>query len=203
VENLLDARNGEALSTSSVNGNVTHETVLGRDSDRGWYVLFTKPCHEKQVSVQLKVREIEHFLPLYSSVSRWKSGQTVVRECPLFPSYLFVQMAPAERVKILNAPGVLSIVGTSKGPTPLSNVEVETLRKGLDVRKARPHPYLTVGERARIRNGSLTGLQGIVLRQKNSTRIVLTLELIMQSVAIEVDIADLESIRPIATTYLS
>jgi transcription antitermination factor NusG len=109
-------------------------------------------------------------------------------------------MAREERVKILSAPGVLSIVGTSKGATPLSSIEIETLRKGLDLHNAAPHPFLAVGEKGRIRSGSLAGLEGIVLRHKNSTRIVLTLELIMKSVAVDVDIADVETLRPTIST---
>jgi transcription antitermination factor NusG len=203
VENLLKARNSEALSTSLVHGNLVQETILRRELGRKWYALYTKPCHEKQVSEHLKIREIEYFLPLYSSVRRWNNGQVVERQCPLFPSYVFVQMAREERVKVLGAPGVLSIVGTSKGATPLPSIEIESLRKGLDLHNATPHPFLTVGEKARIRSGSLAGMQGIVLRHKNSTRIVLTLNLIMQSVAVEVDVADLEPLRPTVSTYLS
>lgn len=203
MENLLKARNSEALSTSLVNENLLPELTLRRELDRKWYALYTRPCHEKQVSEHLKIREIEYFLPLYSSVRRWNSGQVVARECPLFPSYLFVQMAREERVKVLSAPGVVLIVGTSKGATPLPSLEIETLRKGLNLHNATPHPFLTIGERARIRSGSLAGMQGIILRHKNSARIVLTLELIMKSVAVEVDVADLEPLQPTGFTYLS
>ena len=191
-----------------MNGNLEQERILRPEIlqpelDRNWYALYTKPCHEKQVSEHLRIREIEYFLPVYSSVSRWSCGRVVARECPLFPSYLFVQMAREERVKVLSAPGVLSIVGTSKGATALPSNEIETLRKGLNLHNASPHPFLAVGERARIRSGSLAGMQGIVLYHKNSTRIVLTLELIMKSVAVEVDVADLEILRPTISAYLS
>ncbi|MGO9304731.1 MAG: transcription termination/antitermination NusG family protein [Candidatus Korobacteraceae bacterium] len=125
--------------------------------------------HEKQVSEHFKIRKIEYFLPVYSSVSRWKSGGVVARECPLFPSYLFVQMTREERVKVLSAPGIRSIVGTSKGATALPSIEIETLRKGLNLHNAIPHPFLAMGERARIRSGSLAGMQRIVFHHKNST----------------------------------
>jgi transcription antitermination factor NusG len=202
VENPLHARNGEALSTSLLTGSVVQRGIWEREPDSHWYALYTKPCLEKRVSEHLRNREIEHFLPLYSSVRRWKNGQVVSRECPLFPAYVFVQMSRDERASVLSVPGIVSIVGTSKGATPLPSFEIESLRRGLDRHNATPHPFLTVGERARIRTGSLAGMQGIVLRHKSSTRIVLTLELIMKSVSVEIDAADLEPVRPTFSVHL-
>lgn len=135
-------------------------------------------------------------MPLYRSTRRWRNRSTVMLELPLFPSYVFVQASRAERGKILSVPGIVSIVGTSRGATPLPTIEIEALRNGLHLHNATPHPFLNVGERARIRSGALAGLEGIVLRYKNSTRIVLTLDLIMKSVAVKMDVADLEPLRP-------
>jgi transcription antitermination factor NusG len=117
-------------------------------------------------------------------------------EMPLFPSYVFVQACRTDRGMILSTPGILSFVGTSHGATPLPTAEIESLRNGLHLRNATPHAFLNVGERARIRSGALAGMQGIVLRHKSTTRIVLTIELIMKSVAVEIDVADLEPLRP-------
>ncbi len=161
-----------------------------------WYAVYTTPCHEKQVASHLEVREIEYFLPLYRLRRRWKDGRAVALELPLFPSYLFVHASRADRTKILSTPGILSIVGTSRGAAPLPSAEIEALRDGLHLYNATPYRFLNVGERAKIRNGALAGLQGIVVRHKSSTRIVLTLELIMRSIAVEVDVADLEPFLP-------
>jgi transcription antitermination factor NusG len=62
--------------------------------------------------------------------------------------------------------------------------------------EAQPHPLVTVGQKVRIRGGALAGLEGIVVRNKNSFRVVMTLEHIMQSYAIEVDLEDLEPLTP-------
>lgn len=177
--------------------------VWEQDIDRNWCAVYTSPCHEKQVAEHLAVREIDHYLPLYPLSRRWKDGRRVTLEAPLFPSYLFVHAAHQHRGKILGVPGILSIVGTSRGAIPIPTVEIESLRNGLHRHNATPHPFLTIGERARIRSGSLAGMQGIVVRHKNHTRIVLTIELIMRSVAVEVDVADLEPIRPTITACLS
>jgi transcription antitermination factor NusG len=100
-------------------------------------------------------------------------------------------------VRVLEVPGVLWIVGNSGAhPTPLPEFEMETLRAALDPLRAEPYPLLAAGQRVRIRNGSLAGIEGIVVRRKNSCRIVITLELIMQSIAVEVSAEDLEPIDP-------
>ena len=177
--------------------------VCNIDANREWYAVYTSPCHEQQVAEHLVVREIEHYLPLYQRTSLWKDGRRVTSLAPLFPSYLFVHSSHQHRSKILSVPGILSIVGTSRGATPLPTAEIESLRGGLLLHNATPHPFLKIGEKARILRGAFAGMQGIVVRHKSSTRIVLTLELISRSIAVDIDAADLEPLRPIVSTYLS
>jgi len=98
-------------------------------------------------------------------------------------------------------PGVHSIVGTGKDPIALPQFEIETLRRSVDILKMEPHPYLNVGERATILRGPLGGMTGIVVRKKNSLRFVLSLDLIMKSVAVEVDAADLEPCGEMGLTW--
>ena len=183
----------QSTFTSIVNGSVAPAArEWPEEADRNWYAAYTAPCHEKQVAGQFAVRRLEHFLPLYTSARRWADGRAVIRECPLFPSYVFVRISRQERARVLSVPGMLWLVGTSKGATPLPAIEVETLRESLHLCHAVPHPFLAVGEKARIRSGPLAGIEGIVQRHNHGARIVLSLELIMQSIAIEVDMADLE-----------
>ena len=82
--------------------------------------------------------------------------------------------------------------GTGGEPAPLPEAEIDALRSGLHLRNAEPHPLLTVGRRARIRSGALAGMAGVVVRIKNCLRIVLTMDLIMSSMAVEVDGCELE-----------
>jgi transcription antitermination factor NusG len=88
-------------------------------------------------------------------------------------------------------PEVLSIVGSPKEPWPLPDFEIDALRRGMETRKVEPHPYLKVGERVRIKAGVMSGIEGILVRKKNEFRVVLTLDTIMRSVAVEVDAVDL------------
>jgi transcription antitermination factor NusG len=158
-----------------------------------WYAAYTKPCHEKRVAEHLEIRKIELFLPLYCSARRWNNG-CVPPDRPLFPGYVFVHIPTDERVRVLELSGVVSIVGTMRKPTPLPDEDIERLRSGLHLVHAEPHATLAVGETVRIRRGPLQGMTGVVTRQKNSFRVVLTVDLIMKSVAVEVPLSDVEPV---------
>jgi transcription antitermination factor NusG len=169
------------------------EALPEKPSTPRWFAIYTSPRHEKRVSQYLKQREIEHYLPLYQVRRKWSNGSTVTVELPVFPGYLFVRIDRSKRVRVLESPGVLCFVcGTGGKPASLPETEIEALRSGLPLRHAEPHPLLTVGQRARIRVGPLTGMEGVVVRKKNSLRVVLTMDMIMQSVSVEVDGSELE-----------
>jgi transcription antitermination factor NusG len=172
---------------------VSAASLIG-DLPQFWYAVFTRSNHEKRVAGYCATRQIEHFLPLYHVVHNWTNNRKAALDLPLFPGYLFVRMAPRERLQVLGAPGALCLVGRGNAPTPLPDFEIESLRNSLQQRSFEPHPYLAVGARVRIRKGSLAGMEGVVVRKKNSVRVVLTLDLIMQSVAVEVDDSELEPV---------
>jgi transcription antitermination factor NusG len=160
-----------------------------------WFAAYTSPRHEKRVAEHFEQRQIPAFLPLYRKRCSWKDGSRTILELPLFPSYIFVNVAMANRVKVLEVPGVLSLVGCGRTPVALPDLEIETLREGLQASKAEPHSYLVVGERVRITAGAFSGLEGVLLRKNNNLRVVITLQQIMKSIAVEVDEADVESVR--------
>ena len=160
-----------------------------------WFAVYTAPRHEKSVSRHLQQRSIEHFLPLYKSRRKWKDGSKVELDLPLFPNYLFVRIDWKERVRVLEAPGVVSFVtGVGGKPATLHEEAIAHLQSGLTLRGAEPHALLFEGQKARICAGPLTGLEGVVLRHKNSLRVVLTIEQIMRSYSIEVASDELELI---------
>jgi transcription antitermination factor NusG len=152
-----------------------------------WFAVYTSPRHEKSVHQHLQHRHVECFLPLFRSIHRWKNGCKAQVELPLFPGYVFVNIPRCERVRVLDAPGVLSFVGPRGEPARLSDVEIETLRSGLHLQKVEPHHGLAIGQRVRINAGSLHGLEGVLLRNANGLRVVITVALIQQSVAVELD----------------
>lgn len=156
-----------------------------------WYVAQTCSRHEKRVAEQLRGRGIEHFLPLYETISRWKDRRARLH-LPLFAGYIFVRLPLRERLRALEIPSVVRLVGFGGAPTPLSDHEIQAMRNGLDGRfRAVPHPFLKAGRRVRIMRGPFEGLEGILLRRRGQSRFVLSLDLIKRSVAVDVDVADI------------
>jgi transcription antitermination factor NusG len=161
-----------------------------------WFAAYTFSCQEKRVAQHLSTRAIEYFLPVSRAVRRWKNGCTILCEQPLFPSYLFVKIPRAHRLRVLELPGVHSLVGSGKEPIALPDAEIETLRQGLDLLNPEPCPYLNIGDKAKIIRGPLLGMAGIIVHKKNGLRLVLSLDLILKSVSVEVGAQDLEPIHP-------
>jgi transcription antitermination factor NusG len=159
-----------------------------------WYVAYSRPRHEKHVAHQLEERGVRSFVPLYTSVRRWKDRRKRL-ELPLFPGYVFVQIELQSKLELLRLPGVVDFVRFQGKPVPVLTCEIETLRRGLAVAAmVHPHPYLQAGRKVRIRRGALEGVEGIVVRRKGQMRVVLSVSLIQRSVAIEIEEADGELI---------
>jgi len=182
--------------------NALKASINASISERRWFALYTTCRHEKRVARHLEQREIEHFLPLYRAQHKWKDGSRVMVDLPLFPGYVFVRVESRHRAGVLAVPGVVSMVGPASRPAPLPEFEIETLRAGLNPTMAEPHPFLTVGQSVRIKAGALAGVEGIVLRKKSGLRVVLTLSLLMQSIAIEVDGDDVELVGTLTSLTL-
>jgi transcription antitermination factor NusG len=164
-------------------------------TDIGWFALYTTARHEKRVAQHLGQRQIDHYLPLYRSQRKWRDGSRVALDLPLFPNYLFVRIRPSERVRVLEIPGALRVLlGKGSAPVSLPDAIILALQSGLKTRKAEPHPFLAVGNRVRIRSGVFAGMEGVVVRNKNRCRLVLTLDHIMQSFSVELGLEDLEPI---------
>ena len=187
---------GEALHAEITNYQERQRNAESENSGANWYALQTYPRHEKHVCADLELRAVESFLPLYETVHRWKNGCKVRVELPLFPGYLFVRINLRERYKVLRLPGAVSIVGSASGPWPLPEAEIESLRASLQTRRFEPHPYLAVGQKVRIKSGPLANMTGFLVRQSGGLRVVLSVEMIRQSAAVEVDVDDMEPIGP-------
>ncbi len=157
-----------------------------------WYVAYTYPRHEKNVSDLLVQKSIESFLPTFTKVSQWKDRR-VSLEIPLFAGYVFVRMHLNEKTRVLSVPSVIRLLSNREGPIPVSDDEIDGVR--LCIRhgaKLQRHTFLTTGDHVRVKSGSFEGLQGIVIRSNNSCRLVVSIALIHQSVALEVDAELLE-----------
>lgn len=160
-----------------------------------WYAVYTKSRHEKVVAEELWQKEIEVFLPLRNVVSKWKDRKKEV-QFPLFPGYLFVNVPIKERrLDILKVPSVVRIIGYDKEPVPIPTDQVVAV-KTLVFSKLPydPFPDIVVGDRVRVRRGPLRGMEGILVEKKTKYRFVISVDLIQQAVACEIDAADVEKI---------
>jgi transcription antitermination factor NusG len=171
-----------------------------------WYAVYTAVRHEKVVAQQLEQRSVEAFLPLYRSLHRWKDRRKLV-ELALFPGYVFVKIAIEERIRVLQVPGVVHLVSFNGKFPALPETEITALRSGLQNNfYAEPHPYLRIGKRVRVMRGPMTGAEGILIRKKDKYRVVISIDVLMRSVAVEVDGADLEAIgssRAVLNSHLT
>jgi len=158
---------------------------------RRWLVAYLVTRHEKVVAEQLSRRSIESFLPLYRMVHYWNKRRAQV-DLPLFPSYVFVRIAANERLRVLEVPGIVQLVTFNGAPAAVPDEEIEALRAALHLRRSQPWPYLLTGKRVRIMAGPLRGLEGVVLRDKSESRIIVSVHFIQRSVSVELEPRDLE-----------
>ena len=159
-----------------------------------WYALYTNPRHEKVVAKQLKERCVENFLPLYRTWHRWKDRRKQV-ELALFPGYVFVRMEEQNKLHVLRIPGAVNLVSFNGKLAALPESEIEALRNALDNEVcAEPCPYLRVGRKVRVVRGPMAGAEGILSRKKDKYRVVISVEVLMRSVALEIDGTDLEAL---------
>ncbi len=157
-----------------------------------WLAYYTAPRHEKAVAKQFQGRSVDCFLPLVRQSRKWKNGVRAKVEEPLFPGYVFARLEPKLYFKVLSVPGVVSVVGPGRHPAVLDDEEIDSLRVGLAERNSRPHPFLEVGQKARIVSGAFAGKTGVLIKELNSLRVVLTVDAIMKSFSVEVDADELE-----------
>lgn len=153
-----------------------------------WYAIRTRSRHEKVVSEQLELQGIENFLPLIKSTRKWTDRVKEV-ELPLFSGYTFVRMVSSsrERLRVLKTQGVAGFVGINNQGEPIPDSQIQDVRTLLtnDV-PFREHPYLRVGQRVRIRGGSLDGVEGILSLQNEDQSLVISLEPIQRSLSIRI-----------------
>lgn len=155
-----------------------------------WCAVYTRHQHERSIGEMLEAKGFEVFLPLYESTRRWKDRRKVL-SLPLFPCYIFLRGAHERRLPVLSTPGVHMIISRGERVETIPEEEIEAIRRivagQLDVE---PHPFLRCGERVRVVRGSLEGVEGILTRKKNLYRLVLSVEMLAQSVSVEIDALD-------------
>jgi transcription antitermination factor NusG len=153
----------------------------------GWFALTVRPNHEHTASRGLSNQGLETYLPVYRARKHWSDR---VRECDavLFPGYVFCRFGLREKLRVLQAPGVRSIVGSGKEPVRVEDDEISAVRAVLSSGRAvAPWPYVRIGQSVIIEHGPLASLRGVILRTKGSWRVVVSVEALGSSISVEVD----------------
>jgi len=164
------------------------ETSPARELQRSWFALGVTVRHEKVVSEILHNKGFETFLPLYKRRHQYARRRFREFELPLFPGYLFCQMTLTRRLPIMTTPGVIRIVGAGRTPIPVDDNEITSLKKALDAGVAiSPHHFWQPGQIGRIRTGPLAGVEGVVVKSKQSMRLILRITLLQRAVMLEID----------------
>jgi transcription antitermination factor NusG len=166
-------------------------------ASRRWYAVHTRSNFELAVSSELAAKGVECYLPAVEEIHHWKDRKKLV-EVPLFRSYVFVRIADADanRLIVQRTWGVARILGNAGEIEPVPDAEIESVRLLLTGRApVVGHPFLREGDWVRVKHGALTGLEGILIRIKNQFRLVVSVNLLCQSVATEIDASDVQIVR--------
>ena len=167
-------------------------TTLGEAS---WYAVSTRSRQEKVAASMLESFGIENFLPLAMERRQWSDRKQVVN-LPLFPGYLFVRipMLHELQLRVLKVPGVVKFIGNHAGPQAIPDAEIEGVQIVLSHRiPCTPCSIPRVGDRVRVFRGLLAGIEGTFVRSGSDTRLVISVEMIQQSISVQVDASDVES----------
>jgi len=171
---------------------ISRKTDFGSKETNAWWALYTRHQHEKTVAEMLSAKGFEVFLPLYESERQWRDRVKKL-SMPLFPCYVFVRGDLDRRLQAITTPGVHMVLSRGERVALIPEEEIDGIRRAMDVRcQIEPHPFLRGGERVRVIRGCLEGVEGILVRKKNFWRLVLSVNMLAQSVAVEVDSADVE-----------
>lgn len=196
MDTFSSARPGGLHSTPSIGQSNTVRVGSGVEQCQ-WYALHTRCRHEKHVAAHLQEKGVDVFLPLLNEVRRWSDRRKLV-EVPLFSCYVFVCLALTNRDRMIavQAPGVLRFVGFHDGPAAIPQSEIEAIQKALAVPgNCSPYQFLKVGQKVRIRGGSLDGIEGILISRNGERRLVISVNVIKQAMAVVVEGYDIEAVQ--------
>jgi transcription termination/antitermination protein NusG len=168
---------------NAVSNDFSNEVATGTD----WFAVYTRHQNERKVASLLAGQEFETFCPTYSELHRWKDRQKEIA-LPLFPGYVFFRGSLERQVQVLSVPGVHFIVCTGRAPAAIRDEEIDGLRRAVQhTLPLEPFPFLNKGERVRVIHGPLAGVEGLLARKKDKFRLVLSIEILGRSAAVEVD----------------
>jgi transcription antitermination factor NusG len=156
-------------------------------NERKWCAVHTRYQSEQQVDASLRTKGLQTFLPTFVNTHEWKDRKKRISEA-LFPGYLFVADVGEQRLQVVSTPGVCSIVSVAGIPAIIPNDEIEAIRRAMESPyNVEPHPYLKEGDHVQVVHGPLAGVNGILVREGSTARLVLLVEMLGRAAAVEID----------------
>ena len=156
-----------------------------------WFAIQVKPGLEFNIASMLKSKGYEEFVPTYRSEKNGRGSS----ERPFFSGYVFCRFDPTVRAPIVTTPGVIRVVGYGRTPASLSDSEMQAVRTVASSNlPAKPHAYIASGQRVRIREGPLRGVEGDIAQTGDRQCLVVSVSLLQRSIAVEVEPAWLEAV---------
>jgi transcription elongation factor/antiterminator RfaH len=190
-KNLIHSPNFQSESLPVVPTSGSH------DPESRWFAVWTKSRQEKSVAEKLHTLGIQHYLPLKSELHKWSDRKKIVAT-PLFNGYLFVNVNVQTngRLQVLKVPGVGALVGNQAGPLPIPDQQIEDIRKVLTSGvECSVQPSLKKGDRVRVVEGALAGLEGILVHSQATSRVLVSIEMIRQCLSVNVPQSSVELIE--------
>jgi transcription antitermination factor NusG len=184
----------ESLNASNRVQNFSGLPVVAGNDIENWYAVLTRARHEKVVAHRLSEKGVTTFYPTVTEMHRWSDRKKNV-ELPLFSCYLFVKLMPSNenRQKVLRIDSVLSLVGADRMGTPIPDEQINAVRALVSEQLPYSyHPYLKTGQRVRIRSGALDGVEGILVSRKGDRKLIISVDAMQRSLAIQIDGYDME-----------
>jgi len=164
------------------------------DPDSRWFAVWTRSRQEKVVAATLHKLGVPHYLPLKSELRKWSDRNQMV-ESPLFSGYLFVNINifTHARLQVLKVPGVGALVSNQMGPLPIPDRQIEDIRRLITIGvECSAQPLLNVGDRVRVVRGPLAGIEGTLVRTHSTSRLLVSIEMIRQSLSVSILRSDVE-----------
>ena len=151
-----------------------------------WYALRVRSRSEVAVGSLLAQKGFEAYAPTYSDARKY-SDRTRTFQAPLFPGYVFCRFNPADKLAIITTPAVQNILSSGGQFSALAEEEIDGVRRAAAVSSARPHPYLSIGQKVRVQSGALSGVEGFLVSRKGGQRLVISADLLQRAISVELD----------------
>jgi transcription antitermination factor NusG len=165
------------------------------DDPLNWYAAYTRSHHEKSVARHLAHKGIECFVPLYRTRHAWSNNRSAELQLPLFPNYVFVRIRRQFLWSTLDTPGIYSVISRGSDPEPLPFEVIRQLQAGVEANSLQPCTGTPLGTHVRITAGPFSGVSGILVRKKRGLRVILSVDVILKSVAVEVDAREIVPLK--------